>query len=159
MPHPALIEPEDINRFLDAVRAGETLVKAAAAANFSLSAIRNRIERDDQLSERYALARQEGAVAKASQVDTRVEELVYAENPAPSTVALWAKRYHPGYRDKVEVVGAYTGPQTAEKRAMVVDLREIATVLRESGITKLTLETAEADGSPEDVSGVGLLPA
>ena len=153
MAHPGLIEATDLERYFDAIRKGETLVKAAAAANFSLSALRNRIARDPKLQEREAEARNEGAIVKAAQVDTKIEELVYVENPNASIVLGWAKRYHPGYREKVEVVGAYQPQGPAKDDDWRLDMGKVMAGLVEAGF-----EVTVAPGKEQDVGPSGHVP-
>lgn len=159
-----LMTPEDMSKFLERVQAGDTLTKAAAAINWSLASVLNRINRDEKLSERYAQARTVGAVAKADQVDGRMEELVYADSPNAAIVNRWAGRHHPGYRERTEIIGAYTGPQHAGQRSMPVDMHEVAAILAEANV-RMTLEPAEQAqevvelGPAQDVSGPELLPA
>lgn len=161
MPHPGLIDAQDVRTFLDAVRAGDTQTNAAKKAGWSLVQLRRKLDRDDDLAKEFADARQTGALARADTVDQRFDEWIDDPKCAPALRIVWAKRWHPGYREKIEVSGAYVAPQGVKQSEWQLDMAKVAAVLAEAGVKiGLTIEPAEgADGPSDDVPGPGLLPA
>ena len=159
MAHPALIEKQELDLFLDAVRAGDTMTVAAKKAGWSLNALRNRIDRDPDLSERFAEARGVGTHARADLVDEKFDAWVDEEKASPAIRIVWAKRWNPGYREKVEVTGAFVPPAQKDEDDWTVNLENVLGIIAEAGV-KMTLEPAKEENGPSrDVPGAALLPA
>ncbi len=156
--HPALIDEQEIAVFLDAVRAGDTQTVAARKAGWSLNALKRRLTKDEKLSERYADAKGTGTHARADLVDERFDGWVDDDKCAPALRIVWAKRWHPGYRERIEVAGTYGGTSRAGNEEWHVDMRKVIEGLVEAG-ARVTIEPAEENGPAEDVSGPPLLTA
>lgn len=106
----ALIDDTDLNTFLEAIRAGDTQTVAARKVGWSLTALLRRLKRDDELAKAFAEAKEIGIVARADQIDQEMDEWVHEEGASASLRIARAKRWHPGYRDRVDVT------QTVEHR-------------------------------------------
>lgn len=147
MSHPGLIDEQDVATFLDAVRAGDTMTVAARKAGWSLNALRRKLDRDENLSERFADARATGTHARADQVDEAFDAWVQDPKCAPALRIVWGKRWNPGYREKVELVGAFTGPQTVKDDDWQLDMGKVMAGLAEAGL-RVTIGPAggEQDG-------------
>lgn len=152
--HPGLIDEQTFAAFLAELVKGATLHKAALKAGWRWRVMQKRIMdmADEGWPELFQEAWQERQAKLEEKVDDRVEALVMKDDPAPSTVALWAKRFHPGYREKtqLEVSGPGGSPIPVAQRSMVIDAGEVLRILQEAGV---------ADGSPELAAGPALLPA
>lgn len=153
--HPAFVDDTIFARFLAELAKGRTPYQAADLVGFKWTTIRNRIKdmADEGWPELFAEAWEERREHIERKVDSRVEALVMSDDPAPSTVALWAKRHHPGYREKtqVELSGPDGMPIPVAQKSMVIDLAEVARILRDAGV--------DLDGPAELVSGSRVLPA
>lgn len=70
---------------------------------------------------------------KETQVDDVVERRALEPDSPPAILGMWAKRHHPGYRDKqqLEVTGEDGGPVVVEDRS--ASLVEVVRVLRTMG--------------------------
>lgn len=101
-PHPALVR-ELFDEIIDKISQGETVTEAMRGTAHNAASFYRWVQSRPEWSQRFAEARQLGAQVNADKVDKRVEELVYQDQPAPGTVALWAKRHNPAYRDKLEL--------------------------------------------------------
>lgn len=138
MPHPGLITDDDFQAFLDRLAGSKTgsmtLTHAARLGGFTWPNFRHRIGGDPGWRDRFEQVWQERQQQLADRVDDRIDKLVMQDDPAPSTVALWAKRHNPAYRDKVEVSGPAGGAIPVETRTMNVDLAEVARIMREAGV-------------------------
>lgn len=136
--HPATVTDQCLATFFERLEKGDTPYQASLVVGWKWPTIKRRIEIDDtgELRQRFAEAWDTRRDAIERKVDDRVESLVMAEEPAPSTVALWAKRWHPGYREKtqVELSGPDGAPLQVESRSMTVDLAEVARIMRDAGV-------------------------
>lgn len=129
--HPVLFRDSgDFDTFIAEIENGSTLSKAAEAVGFKWVTVKRMIQSRDDLQERFAQAWDTRSQRIADQVDDRVEEIVYKDNPPPATVALWAKRHNPAYREKLEVSGEGGGP--------------IKVMAQESPFSQLSKEDLEA---------------
>lgn len=138
------VTKSEMQRVLDAIRLGKTVRTAAAMIGRSEATIYTHLRSEVYLEE-YAEARQAGVLSKADQVDDRMEELAYADTPAPAIVTAWAKRHHPGYRDKqqVELTGPDGGPAEIVVRH---DPAELVAMLQEVGLVR-SIDAEALDGA------------
>lgn len=127
--HPGLIEDEDVKTFLAAIKAGDTYSAAATKAGWSLSAMMHRMAHP-RWADKFAKAKQVGAVARADKVDQRFDRWVDEDNAPAATRIAWAKRWHPAYRDRVEITGAYGGPIEVSQAERDLDLLPTAELER-----------------------------
>lgn len=159
MAHPALIDREELDLFLESVANGDTMTAASKKIGWSLTAIRNRIDRDPRLSERFAAARNVGTHKRADKVDERFDTWIDEQNASPAIRIVWAKRWNPAYREKVEVSGAFVPPPAKGEEDWTVNLENVLGIIAEAGV-RMTLEPArEDDGPSRDVPGPAVLPA
>lgn len=127
--YPVLYE-EMFEEVIAKIEQGQTIEKAMNGSGHNSRTFYNWLKNRPAWKDRYAEARQVHAQVNADRVDSRVEELVMKDDPAPSTVALWAKRHNPAYREKLEVSGEGGGP--------------IKVMAQESPFSQLSKEDLEA---------------
>lgn len=118
MPRGTRITRKQIATFLERVAAGDTHTEAAAAAGaaspspFYARADRNDLVYDEVFAIAFREAIDAGAVYRRDDVDELVATRAKAPDATTADVALYAKRWHPGYREKTthEHVGIGGGP-------------------------------------------------
>lgn len=150
--HPVLFaESGDFDGFLDRIRQGDTLSKAADYVGYKWVSVQRMIQQKPELQQRFVDAWNERSQAKADQADDRVEELVYKDNPPPAIVALWARRHNHLYREKVEFTGNGGGPIEVEAKASpfsqlsAEDLEALVRAARTKQIADAEIVDADAD--------------
>lgn len=142
-------DPKVRAEFLEDIASGESQASAAAKHKLDARSFRSRAQTDEEFAQAFAEAKNEGASERADLVDKRFDEWVLEPDCAPALRIVWAKRWHPAYREaaRVEHTGPGGGPVQIEDRS--ASLQEVARVLEAVGALAQLGSGASGDEVPD----------
>ena len=112
---PRNVKPAEVKDFLDRVSEGDLHTVAARAVfdqRMTATKLRRLARRDETFRSVYADAIEDGIYSRSLLADERADEIANAEEPQPTILLAWLRRWQPAFRDphRVEMTGPGGGP-------------------------------------------------